>query len=148
MSIIENLSNRFIIDACNPPASLQEIEEFKQFSNIELPTDYLRFIQEQSEVQMSVKNEIVENDIYLRFWDIMGCMELNPAYKIQKYLSSESLAIGDNGGSDALVYMHGNEGFGLYRAAFSNLTLDDAVKIAPTLSDLLLSGVGIDKLIE
>lgn len=57
---------------------------------------------------------------------------MNEAHDIQKYIPN-SLAIGDDEGGMALLYIDGKEGFGLYTVGFGNLDIEETIKIAPSL---------------
>ena len=143
MGIVDRLHRDFMIATRTLPDTLDAIGELRNFTKIELPTDYVEFKLELAETEIKVRD-----DMYIRFWDAQGCIELNGAYNIQKYLSPETLAIGDDEGGGALVFMTGDEGFGIYHVHFSYLCMSDAVKVASSVSELLLDGVGIDVLLK
>ena len=52
--------------------------------------------------------------------------------------------IGDDVGDFVYYYAEGKEGFGLYRDEAGILCIESADKIADSLTDLLVKGVGID----
>jgi hypothetical protein len=56
----------------------------------------------------------------------------------------KSLAIGDDEGGGALIYLHGKAGFGLYLCRFADIDIDEAVLVAPSLTELLVNNVGIN----
>lgn len=141
MSILNELSNKFSVDVSQPPATEEEIKTLKSFSPIEVPLEYLELVRQATEIEIKV-----DNKMYIRIWSPLGCIEMNEAYNIQTYMPN-SLAIGDDEGGRALMYVTGNEGFGLYIAGFGDLDIDDAIKIAPSLKDLLGNDIGIDKLL-
>lgn len=66
---------------------------------------------------------------------------MNSAYEIQKYIP-DSLAIGDDEGGQALLYMNGIQGFGLYLCGFGDLDPETAMFVAPTLNSFLVEGNG------
>ena len=68
---------------------------------------------------------------------------MNDAYEIQQYIP-KSLAIGDDGHGNTLIYATGERGFGLYVIAFNDLDIDELQYVAGSLSDLLINNVGID----
>ncbi|MBC2582759.1 SMI1/KNR4 family protein [Clostridium sp. DJ247] len=138
MDIFEEISGRFSIDANQCPATEEEIVSLKKFSTIEVPLEYLEIIRQATEIEIKVDNEM-----YIRIWGPNSCIELNDAYYVQKYLPN-SLAIGDDEGGGALVYLNGKDGFGIYMCRFADLDIEEAVKIAPSLYDLLVNNVGID----
>ncbi|WP_027621922.1 SMI1/KNR4 family protein [Acetivibrio clariflavus] len=138
MSILDNVSNLYSVDVKKPPATEEEIIQLINSSPIDVPLEYLEIVREATEVEIKVKNEM-----YIRIWSPTSCIEMNEVYFVQKYLP-KSLAIGDDEGGGALIYLHGKEGFGLYLCRFSDLDIDEAKMIAPSLADLLLNNVGID----
>lgn len=84
---------------------------------------------------------------YVRIWRPSGCVELDEANEVQKYLPG-ALPIGDDGGGKMIFYASGKDGLGLYLVGFGNLGIKDAVWIAPTLRSLLDDGVGIDSFLQ
>jgi hypothetical protein len=78
---------------------------------------------------------------YLRLWDADGCIEMNQAYEIQEYIPN-SLAIGDDGGCDALIYINIDNNTGLYIASFA--VLEEWEYIASSLERFLVFGEGIE----
>ena len=70
---------------------------------------------------------------------------MNKEYKFQKRIPG-SLAIGDDEGGSALVYMRGEKGCGLYKVDFSVIEAEEAEFIAPTLKDFLIKGIGLNAL--
>lgn len=51
-------------------------------------------------------------------------------------------------GGGALIYLQGKDGFGIYYNSFGNLDMEDAVKIAPSLTELLVNNVGVKILLD
>ncbi|WP_106766533.1 1,3-beta-glucan synthase regulator [Paenibacillus faecalis] len=142
MRLLDNISEQFRIDASQGPSTEREIELLLEFSSITVPNDYLDIIRLATEIEISVAKEV-----YIRIWGATGCTEMNEAYQIQQYIPN-SLAIGDDEGGRALIYLSGSKGFGLYIIGFGNLDIEDAVFIAPTLEDLLTKNIGIDNLLN
>lgn len=138
MSLLNKLNSRFRIGASETAASESDLQELKQFSQIELPVDFVSIVREMTEVEI-----LVDNDKYFRIWSPSGCIEMNEAYEIQNYIPN-SLAIGDNEGGSALIVMTGNKGFGLYKVGFGDLDADDAEYISTSLEELLVNGVGAE----
>lgn len=141
VSILTEISNMYTIESQKPPASKEEIQKLIDFSPIELPKDYLELLEEATEIYINVKNGSC-----IRIWELSGLngvIELNKAYEVQEYIP-KSLVIGDDGGDTALIYLDGKEGFGLYAVGFGALVIDEAVKISPSLRDLLVNNVGIE----
>jgi hypothetical protein len=142
MSIFDEISTMFSIESKESPATERQIKELMDFSTIEVPADYIEFIKVATEVEINVKNEM-----YIRIWGPADCIEMNETYYIQKYIPN-SLAIGDDEGGNALIYLEGKRGFALYMVGFGNLDIVDTVLIAPSLTDLLVNNFGLDQVMS
>lgn len=142
MDIIKEISATFSIDTKQPPATEEEIKTLRNFSPIEIPSDYLEVVRQATEMEIKVGNHK-----YIRIWGPSGCIEMNEAYNIQDFIPN-SLAVGDDEGGSALIYLTGKDGFGLYITGFGDLDVDDAIKLAPTLRDLLVNHSGLEKLLD
>lgn len=140
MDIIDNLNAGFRIDAYQAPSTEAEIAELIKLSAVPVPEDYLDVIR-----KINCPEILITKIQYIRIWGAERAVEMNDAYEIQKYIPV-SLAIGDDEGGSVLILMDGARGFGLYTAGFGDLDLESAVFIAPTLSDLLINGIGVDAL--
>lgn len=139
---LEKINQNLKIEVKKNGSTKEQIKKMQDFfSVIDVPEEYLFFISKVSEVEILVKNET-----YIRLWGAEGCMEMNEAYNIQKYMPG-ALAIGDDEGGQAIFYAKGKNDYGLYKVGFGNLDIDDAVFISPSLYELLINGVGIDELI-
>ncbi|MFC9777497.1 MULTISPECIES: SMI1/KNR4 family protein [Paenibacillus] len=138
MNIFEEISDMFFVEVKDLPASEGDIISLQNFSTIKVPNDYEEMSKIATELEINVKNQM-----YIRIWSPLGCIEMNEAHRIQKYIP-ESLAIGDDEGGYVLIYMEGKEGFGLYMVGFGNIDVEDAVLVAPSLRDLLINNIGID----
>ncbi|MGH0515223.1 SMI1/KNR4 family protein [Bacillus cereus] len=141
MNILHNISDMYTIDNKEPP-SKEEIKALQHFSVIDVPTEYIEMIQLVSNVEINVNGQM-----YIRIWGASDCIEMNEAYKVQNYLL-HSLAIGDDEGGGGLIYLQGKDGFGIYYNSFGNLDMEDAVKIAPSLTELLVNNVGVNILLD
>lgn len=138
MSILKELSNKYRIDASKPASNDKEIEKLVEFSNINIPKDFLEVLRELTDVEINV-----DGKKYIRIWGAVGCIDMNEAYSIQDNIPN-SLAIADDEGGNALIYTTGARGFGLYVIAFNDLDIDELQYVAGSLSDLLINNVGID----
>lgn len=137
MDIISKLTNSYKLVANKKASSDTDIELLKDFSKIQVPEDYVCLIEQMSEIELTVcKNR------YIRIWGAIGCIEMNSAYKIQ-YWIPDSLAIGDDGNCNILIYANGNKGFGLYVVSLDDMETDEMVFISNTLSDLLIYNIGL-----
>ncbi|MBI9051894.1 MAG: SMI1/KNR4 family protein [Anaerolineaceae bacterium] len=138
MSILSMISNTFSVDVKNPPATNEEIEQLRNFSPISLPKEYIDLVLDATEIEIKVNNVM-----YIRIWSPLGCIDMNEAYQIQKYIP-KSLAIGDDEGGTALLYIEINNELGLYLCRFADPGIEEAEKIAPSLKDLLVNDIGVD----
>ncbi|MFX0049189.1 MAG: SMI1/KNR4 family protein [Candidatus Hermodarchaeota archaeon] len=141
MSIIKSLHKDFSIAAYEKGASQNNIEKLKEFSSIEVPKEYIDLVKEATEIEIGVQKKM-----FIRIWSPEGCIELNEAYNIQLDFPN-SLAIGDDEGGKALLYMTGSQGFGLYKSDFGDPFPEDATFLASSLRELLVDGIGIEKLL-
>lgn len=72
---------------------------------------------------------------------------MNKAYSIQDNIPN-SLAIADDEGGNALIYVSGEQGFGLYVIAVNDLDSDELQYVAGSLSGLLKDNIGIDVIVS
>ncbi len=138
MNILKSLNARCSIVQNKEGSNLLEINKLKEFFKINLPKEFLNIILEMSEIEISI-----DNDKYLRLWGADGCIEMNSAYEIQKYIPN-SLAIGDNEGGSTILYINHNNRFGLYKIDFNNLDVEELIYISESLIELLVNGIGLD----
>ena len=138
MSILGKMSKSFKIATSDTKSSDIEIDELIQYSKIDVPLEFLEIIKERTELEI-----LVNGEKYIRIWGANGCIEMNDAYHIQKYIPN-SLAIGDDECSNAVLYANGNNGFGVYMVSFSDLGVEEMVYIADSLEEFLVNEEGID----
>ena len=124
MNILREMSESFELVASDEKSSDIEINELIHYSKIDVPLEYIEIIKEKTELEIMVNNEKC-----IRIWGASGCIEMNSAYHIQKYIS-DSLAIGDDECSNAVIYANGNNGFGVYMVSFGDLDANEMVYIA------------------
>ena len=142
MKIIDKISDSYRIDAFEFPSYEEEIKKLRDFSEIEIPQDYLDIISNRTEIEISVRGEK-----YIRIWGAVGCIDMNEAYHIQDYIPC-SLAIGDDEGGNALIYATGEKEFGLYIIAFNDLDEEEMLYVADSIGDLLLYNNGIEVILN
>lgn len=136
------LNKIFRLDTYAEASKQNEIDALKDhFKNLNIPDEYLHFINQISEAEILVLDEV-----YLRIWGAKGCLEINKEHHVQKYIP-ESLAIGDDEGGQIIFYAKGSNGYGLYKVGFGNLDINDAEFISPSLRSLLIDGVGAEVLV-
>lgn len=138
MSVLDKISNSFTICTSAIKSSTNEIEELLQYSNINVPIEFLDIIREKTEIEICVNNKK-----YIRIWGAKGCIDMNDAYNIQKYIPN-SLAIGDDECSNAILYTYGKKGFGLYMVAFNDLDTNELIYISHSLESFFINGEGVD----
>ncbi len=138
MSILSKMSGLFKVATNNTKSSDVEIDELIQFSKIDIPTEFIQIIKEKTEIEIQV-----DDKKYIRIWGASGCIEMNVAYCIQKYIPN-SLAIGDDECCNVLLYAYGHEGFGVYMVSLSDLDIDEMVFVAETLEDFFVNEKGLD----
>lgn len=138
MSFIKKFSSKYNVYGMDTASSEEAIEEIIRVSTILIPEDYIELLKEATDIQITIENS---KDIMI--WGVDRCIEMNVAYEIQQYIPM-SLAIGDDGFGNALIYTTGQSGFGLYVIPFNDLDIDELQYVAVSLSDLLIKNVGID----
>lgn len=140
--LVKDLNKRLSIDLYGSPEDVEMLEQFSKEIGVNIPQDYKEIIKKASDIVISV-----DNDIVIRIWGAEWCVNLNEAYSIPEF-SPNSLAIADNGGGKCLIYLEGIKGNGLYYTGFGDLDAETAIYLAPTLTDLLLKGEGIQSLLD
>ena len=138
VSILNELGGLFKVVTSNIKSSGVEIDELIQFSKIDVPEEFIQIIKQKTELEIQV-----DDKKYIRIWGANGCIEMNAAYSIQKYIPN-SLAIGDDECCNVMLYASGHEGFGVYMVSLSDLDVDKMVFIANSLEDFFVKGKGLD----
>lgn len=134
-----NLNEKYSLDAYKPASTTDDIIALHNyFPNINIPQEYISFITQLTEAEILTLDES-----YVRIWSAIGCMEMNSAYNIQKYIPG-AIAIGDDEGGKVVFYANGKEGFGLYKVGFGDLDINVAEWTSPSLINFLIDGVGAD----
>ena len=141
MSIINEFAKEFRIDVSCNASEEDEIGALINFAPIKIPTEYLELIREKTELEISIRNKK-----YIRIWGADGCIEMNEAYYIQKYIPN-SLAIGDDEAGNAIIYADGKNGFGVYVVAFNDLDANEMIFIAKSLREIFVFAKGIEELL-
>lgn len=138
MSVLSKAIDLFRITTYASKSKDIEIENLNKYSTIDVPTEYLDIIKEKTEIEI-----LVDKKKYLRIWGANGCVEMNDAYYIQKYIP-KSLAIGDDGCCNVVLYASGNYGFGLYIVPLNDLGIDEMIFVADSLMVFFENGEGVD----
>ena len=111
-----------------PGATQNEIDDLrKRFPA--LPEDVAVILAEATELEIGYRNR------YLRLYGPIGCMEIDEAYRISEQIPG-AITLGDNGGGEAIVY---HPKLGLCRVAYGSLDENTMVKIAESITDLLIN---------
>lgn len=138
MSIINKFHKLFRIDVSAAKSDQNEINELIEYSNIAVPYEFIKIIEEKTEMEICVNNKK-----YIRVWGARGCLEMNKIYNIQKYIPN-SLAIGDDECDNVVLYAQGKKGFGVYMVSFNNLDIEDLKYISSSLEAFFIKGEGVD----
>lgn len=133
MNFFDEISKKYKIFVYGDVSSIDSIKKLKDFSTIQIPEEYFEIISEKREIEINIKDRK-----YISIWSAKRCIEMNNIYYIQKYIPN-SIAIGDDGDGNTLLYANGKEGFGLYIVAFNDLEIDEMKYISKSLKDLLLN---------
>lgn len=142
MSFLNSINSDFIIEAKESASTEDEIMQLINFSQIEIPKDFLDMLCEFTEVEIKVGSKK-----YVRLWGALGCIDMNESYNIQTYIP-ESLAFADDEGGNTLIYTVGQKGFGIYLVAFNDLDINELQYVAKSVSDLFINGEGVDVIIN
>ncbi len=160
MDILKNLNSRLTIDSDLVeivPGGEEDIKEVIEQSPIQLPEDYLTFLHAISGNEGSGISFLVDQDIdpdstlSISIWSARISLEeleeLSEPIPDDEFFD-KAWMIGDDLGDFVYYYAEGKEGFGLYRDEAGILCIEKADKIADSLTDLLVKGVGIDVAID
>lgn len=165
MKILENLHERLELIDGNPVYGGEEtVRQVAECSPIPLPEDYIEFLREisgdTSEENVGVEIRLIVPDdedstLSMAFYSAQDALETYKEYKelsapLYDGIIDKIWIIGDDIGDLVYFYGNGKDGFGLYVDEIGALTpysLDASVgaeKIADTITDLLVKGIGID----
>lgn len=164
MSIVENLNKRLeIIDGEPCQGGEDAVKQVIEASPVPLPQDYIEFLKEisgttdeQEEcygLELGAKApDSADNEYEGSLWIFSAQAALNThtEYKIDSAPLYDDIIdkiwlIGNDLGDLLYFYCKGKDGFGIYREEAGSLVdLNQAEKIADTLTDFLVGGTGID----
>lgn len=117
---------------------------------VALPNDYIVFLRSISGSKESgISFSVDESGNLINIWSarmaLMKYMEFNSFNSLlTKNFLRQAWLIGDDLGDLVYFYGNGREGNGLYRTGAGDLGFERAEKIADTLTEFLVDGVGID----
>ena len=142
VKLLGKLHSSFKIATFRKTSSEEEIAALDKYTSISLPVEFVGIVRENTEIEILVANEKC-----IRIWGASGCIEMNEAYAIQKYIPF-SLAIGDDECGNAIIYANGKSGFGVYMVALNDLDVEELMYIAPTLESFLVYGEGVSAVLS
>ncbi len=158
MNILANLNDRLrLVDGHPSYGGEYSIKQVMETSPIPLPEDYLDFLKSISgtagskEENLGIEIEVKVKDYTLSLWLFSAQFSLEK-YREYKVFSApiyddiidQIWLIGNDLGDLLYFYGEGKNGFGLYVADGGSLSFESADKIADTLTDFLVTGIGID----
>lgn len=148
MDIFANINQRLFFkkdSIC--PGGDDKIEKVIRESPIDLPEDYIDFLKKISGGETTgVAFEVEDEGLDIFIWSAQVTLDKRDelSYPFNKDFMECSWMIGDDLGGLVYFYGEGQNGFGLYRGSAGGLSYDYADKIADSLTDFLVNGVGID----
>ena len=135
--MLNEIDSSYKLLATGPPATQEQINSAVAHFG-PLPQEFIDLVREATEVELQH-----QNGQYVRIWGPVGCIDMDEANKIRKYMP-KSFPIGDDGGGHVIFYAKGDSGEGLYHVGFGNLGIEDAIWIAKSLSSFLGEAKGIE----
>lgn len=152
MNILENLNDRLSFDKeelC--PGGEKDIETVLKVSPVALPDDYIDFLKElgSSSIELMVKDDDPDSTLSIHMYSARSALEHRDDWKhenqnVQEKFFSKVWIFGDDVGDLIYFFGHGPEGFGLYMTELGVCDLKFSHKMADTLTDFLVNGIGID----
>lgn len=152
MYILNNLNHRLTIsqEDWTPYYGGEEvIKKLIGKSPIQLPEDYIEFLKYISNDDTGI-SFLVDNDgLEIWIWSAQKAFEEYQRYErfympLNEDFIKKVWFIGNDLGDLIYFYGEGKSGFGLYRDEESSMCFEDAEKIADTLTDFLVHGIGIN----
>ena len=151
MDILKNLNHRLsLVEGAACYGGEEDVKRVVSESPIQLPEDYTEFLKSISGGDDGGVEFLVDDGgLEIVIWDASMAMEKREEFSFPSShdFMEKVWLIGDDLGDLVFCYGEGEEGFGIYRVSAGVLSLsalDFAKKIADTLTDFLVEGVGID----
>ena len=154
MSIIDNINKQLKFDKDEVyPGGKEIIKQIVEKAPIQLPADYYEFLSCISGPRNigSIEFEIESDDeaigsIPICLWSANRALGMQNefAHPMKENFIRKVWFIGDDLGDMVYLYGFGNDGFGVYFVEAGSLGFEYAYKIADTLTDFLVNGIGID----
>lgn len=148
MDILKNISPRLsIVEGAACYGGEEEVKKVVSESPIQLPEEYIEFLKCISggdDVGISFLVDNTRQEIFI--WNAEMALQKRKEFRHPFYADflEQVWLIGNDLGDLIYFYGKGRDGFGLYRDEASSMCFEDAKKIADTLTDFLVNGVGID----
>lgn len=148
MNILENLNQRLVIDdgqICY--GGEEDIKKVIDKAPIVLPDDYLEFLRNISgSGELGIVFSVDGDGDVIYIWDAqMTLLKWSEFYiDATKEFMEHVWLIGDDLGDLVYFYGNGRAGNGLYRTSAGVMSFTCAEKIADSLTEFLVDGVGID----
>ena len=159
LNILENLNSRLLLIDGNPCYGGEDtVRQVIETSPIPLPEDYISFLREisgdTSEENSGVEIKIIipddeDSTLSLAFDSAQAALWRYKEYKefeapLYDDIIDKVWLVGCDLGDLLYFYGEGKDGFVLYVAEAGTFCLEDSDKIADSLTDFLVKGVGID----
>lgn len=148
MDILKNLNKRLSIEEGGICCGGEEkIDIILDKSPVQLPEDYIVFLKTISGDENCGISFLVDGDwaeIYI--WSAGVALMKREEFEIfpdDDFMQS-TWSLGDDLGGLVYFYGEGKDGFGIYRTSAGTMCFEDAKKIASSLTEFLVDGVGID----
>lgn len=135
---IDLFSDLHIIGVGDSTASSEILECF----SMDIPYDYKEFVRGAGGIELGLDTK---NGPYFRIWGYKKAVEMNNAYMFQDTIPN-SFAFGDDEGGCSLIYLSGEEGFGVYIIDCAVPIISAALFLCPSLNDLLVNGIGLGEI--
>lgn len=149
MDILKNLNHRLTIEEgaiCY--GGEENINKVISESKIKLPEDYIEFLRNISgEDNLGIAFLVDNDDSEIFIWSAGFALEKREEFyaPFDDDFFERAWLIGCDLGDLVYCYGEGKDGFGIYRTEDCSLCFDELTdKIADTLTDFLVNGVGID----
>lgn len=124
-------------------ATSEDIQDLINFSKIELPDDYVKFLGEVMGVAF-----VIDDYPTFEFLNVRDILQQDINYPFLKTKLPNILVIGTDLGDYLLFYGYGQEGFGIYACEAGSLSYENSTKISDTITDFIVDGVGFDRLCD
>lgn len=148
MNILENLNQRLVIDdgqMCY--GGEEDIKKIIDKTPIVLPDDYLEFLRNISgRGELGIVFSVDGGGDVINIWSAQMTLLKWSEFDIDasKEFMEHAWLIGDDLGDLVYFYGNGRDGNGLYRTSAGVMSFTYAEKIADSLTEFLVDGVGID----